>query len=191
MDAQPNIGNLTEAFTTSSKALAVVSQEIAHVANLPAFNNGQHILEAIERLTTSINTLTTDMNSKFDSLNLRLGAESAYFSPFSIFIIIIFYSSLNHTARVYNSRISSRDTPLRALHDQYNRAVAEFPRDSASLMRLPGQIKSQIEKLSHQTNIMTGNTLTTLLDAFQLPADGTVEVKQRRFREFVGLVVDA
>jgi len=198
MDAQPNIGNLTEAFTTSSKALAVVSQEIAHVANLPAFNNGQHLLEAIERLTTSINklgtdlnTLRTDMNSKFDSLNLRLGAESAYFSPFSNFIIIIFYSSLNHTARVYNSRISSRDTPLRALHDQYNRAVAEFPRDSASLMRLPGQIKSQVEKLSHQTNIMTGNTLTTLLDAFQLPADGTVEVKQRRFREFVGLVVDA
>ena len=231
MDVQPNIGRLTEAFTLSSRALADVSHEIAHVVNLPAFNNGQHIVEAIERLTTSINTLrtdvttlrtdmnsrftnmntdmnsrftnmntdmnrrfanmNTDMNRRFDSLDRRLGAESAYFSPFSNFIIIIFYSSLNHTARVYNSHISSRETPLHPLHDQHNMAVEGFPRDSASLMRLSSQTKSHIEKLCHQTNIMAGNTLTTLLDAFQLSADGNLETRKRRFREFVGLVVDA
>ena len=38
---------------------------------------------------------------------------------------------------------------------------------------------------------MTGNALTMLLDAFQLPTDGTLESKRRRFREFVGLVSDA
>ena len=107
MAAQPNIGRLTQAFTTSSRALAVVSEEIAHVSNLPAVNNGQQLSDAINRLTTSINNLATDfntlrtdvntlrtdvntlradMNSGFDSLNLRLRAESAYFSPLSNFI---------------------------------------------------------------------------------------------------------
>lgn len=70
-------------------------------------------------------------------------------------------------------------------------AVVGFPRDSANLMRLSGQTKSHIEKLFHQTKIITGNELTTLLNAFQLSTDGTVENKKRRFREFVGLVVDA
>ena len=187
MDAQPNIVTLTEAFSTSSRALATVSHEIAHVANLPAFNNGQHLVEALARMTTSINnlatevttlrtevttlrievttlrtdfttlrtevtTLRTDMDSRFDSLNLRLGAESAYFPPFSDFIILMFYSSLNHSARVYNSHISSRHTPLRALRNQNNIAVAGFPENSATLMGLTGQTKSHIEKLSHQTN---------------------------------------
>ena len=69
--------------------------------------------------------------------------------------------------------------------------INAIDRDPASLRRLSGQTKSHIEELFHQTNIMTGNTLTTLLNAFQLPTNGTVEVKKRRFREFVGLVIDA
>ncbi len=102
MDAQPDIGKLAEAFTTSSASLAVVSHEIALVANLPALNDGR-LLEAIERLNTSINNLTTtvntlradvttlradvttlraDMNINFDSLELSRRAESAYFTPF-------------------------------------------------------------------------------------------------------------
>ena len=212
MDAQPDVGKLAQSFTTSFTALAVASHEIALVANLPAFNDGQRLFEAIERLSTSINnlrtdvntlrtevntlrtevnTLRTDVNSKFDSLELRMRAESAYFSPFSNFIIMTFHSSLNHTARLYNSHISSRDTPLRLLHNQHNMAVEGFPRDSATLMRLSGQTKSYIEKLFHQTNIVTGNALTTLLDAFQLPTDGALDSKKRRLREFVGLMVDA
>ena len=102
-----------------------------------------------------------------------------------------FYSSLNRTARVYNSHISSRETPLRELHDQRNVAVEGFPRDSSTLMGLTGQIKSHIEDLAHQTNIMTGPAISTLLEAFQLPTNGAVEIRKRRFREFVGLVVDA
>ena len=147
----------------------------------------------INNLRTDVTTLTTDvntLNTKFDGLELRMRAESAYFSPLSNFIIMTFYRSLNHTARVYNSHISSRDTPLRVLHDRRNVAVAGFPRDSASLMRLPGQTKSHIEELFHQTNIMTGNTLTTLLNAFELPINGTVELKKARFREFIGVMID-
>jgi len=54
MDAQPDIGKLTEAFTTSSGALAVVADEIAHATNLPAM---QRLSEAIDRLAMSINSL--------------------------------------------------------------------------------------------------------------------------------------
>lgn len=109
MEAQPDVGKLTEAFKTSSTALATASYEIALVANLPTFNDGQRLFEAIERLNininnlrtdintlkTDVNTLRTDMNSKFDSLELRMRAESAYFSPSSNFIIMTFYGSLN------------------------------------------------------------------------------------------------
>ena len=35
MDTQPDVGKLAEAFNTSSKALAIVSNEITHVANQP------------------------------------------------------------------------------------------------------------------------------------------------------------
>ena len=112
MDAQPDFKKLSEAFTTSSTALAAASHEIALVVNVPTFNGGQRLFEAIERLTTSVdnlrtdvnnlrtdvnnlrtdvnnlridvntlttdvNTMRTDMNSKFDSLELRLRAESA------------------------------------------------------------------------------------------------------------------
>lgn len=212
MDAQHDLEKLAGTFASSFTALAAVSHEIAHVANLPTFNDGQRLFEAIERLSTSINhlrtdvnvlrtevgtlrtevsTLRIDVNSKFDSLELRMRAESAHFSSFSNIVIMTFYSSLNHTARLYNSHISSRDTPLRLLHDQHNMAVEGFPRDPASLMRLSGQTKSYIEELFHKTNVVTGNALTTLLDAFQLPIDGTLESKKRRFREFVGLMVDA
>ena len=38
---------------------------------------------------------------------------------------------------------------------------------------------------------MTDNALTALLDAFELPSDGGLEGKKRRFREFIGLVADA
>jgi hypothetical protein len=36
-----------------------------------------------------------------------------------------------------------------------------------------------------------GNTLLALFNAYELPTEGSLETKKRRFREFVGLVVDA
>ena len=113
MADQPNTGRLAEAF-------AAASHEIALVPNLPTFDYGQHILQAIQgsstNINTNINTMRTDLNTmrtdlntmrtdlntirtdlntistdintlntKFDSLDeLRMRAELAYFSPFSI-----------------------------------------------------------------------------------------------------------
>lgn len=157
MDPQPDIGKLSGAFATSSTALATASHEMALVANIPTFGDGQRLFEAIGRLTTSVeglttqvntlrtdvntlrtevNTLRTNVNTRFDNLELRMRAESAYFSPFSSSIMITFYSAQNHMARLYNSHISSRDTPLRALYDQHNMMVPGFPNSPATLMRL-------------------------------------------------------
>ena len=96
MDIQPNFERMSEAFVTAS-------QEIARVPNVPSFNNGQQILEAIEILTrtvgslrsdvtrdvsslrtditnlrTDITNLRTDMNGRFELLELRMNAESDY-----------------------------------------------------------------------------------------------------------------
>ena len=70
-------------------------------------------------------------------------------------------------------------------------AVEGFPRDSANLMRLSGQTKFHMKEPFHQNDIIIGNALTTLLDVFQFSTDATIESRKKRFREFVGLVIDA
>jgi len=37
---------------------------------------------------------------------------------------------------------------------------------------------------------MTGARLTELLNAFGLPADGGVDIKRRRFKQFIGVVIE-
>ena len=85
-DIQPN-------FRRMSEAVAIASQEIARVPNVPSFDNGQRILEAIGALAgtveslrsdvtslrTDITNLRTDMNGRFELLELRMNAESDYF----------------------------------------------------------------------------------------------------------------
>ena len=106
MEPQPDVKKLAKAFTTSFTALATASHEIALVSNIPTFNDGQRIYDAIERLSrnvdaisrnmdaisrnmdagfnsfsTELASLRVDMNSKFDNLELRMRAESAYILP--------------------------------------------------------------------------------------------------------------
>ncbi|MCJ1336183.1 hypothetical protein MMC09_001459 [Bachmanniomyces sp. S44760] len=155
--------------SVSSRGLADASQEVRLLRNLPAYDNSQGVLNAIDRLTivveslrtdvhtlrTEVTTLRTDFNHRFDNFELRLQANS-----------------YNQVAQIYNSHISNSNIPLRGLHDHRNMAVNGFPIDSATLKRLQAP------------------ALTALLEAFQLPSDGSLGVKRQRFREFVGLVVD-
>ncbi|KAL9101951.1 MAG: hypothetical protein Q9163_002839 [Psora crenata] len=77
MDAQPNIGKLAEAFTISSRALAIASHEVSLFPNLPTLNDGRRLLEAIERLTRSIDTLRTDFNTLRTDVNtLRIDVNT-------------------------------------------------------------------------------------------------------------------
>ena len=87
MDIQPNFERMSEAFATAS-------QEIARIPNVPSFDNGQRILEAIEASTrtveslrsdvtslrTDVTSLRTDMNDRFKLLELRMDAELDLFS---------------------------------------------------------------------------------------------------------------
>lgn len=56
-------------------------------------------------------------------------------------------------------------------------------------MWLSGQTKAHIKKPFHQTGITKGNEFARLLDTFHLSTNETLETKNRRFREFVGLVI--
>ncbi len=107
MDAQPDFQGLSQAFVDSANANAAASREIVLLANIPAINNGQRLFEVVQRLATSVdnltntvntlvtdvntlraevntlradvNTLRADVNTRFDSLELRLSAESVYY----------------------------------------------------------------------------------------------------------------
>ncbi len=86
MDIQPN-------FERMSEAVVIASQEIARVPNIPSFDNGQRILEAIGALTRTVESLRSDfkadvislrsditnVRSDFERLEFRMNAESDYF----------------------------------------------------------------------------------------------------------------
>lgn len=136
MDPQPDIEKLSGAFDAIGRLTTSVDGLTTQVNTLRTDVNT--LRTEVNTLRTDVNTLRTDVNTRFDSLELRMRAESAYFSPFSSSIMITFYSAQNHMARLYNSHISSRDTPLRALYDQRHMVVPGFPNSPATLMRLTG-----------------------------------------------------
>ena len=62
MNIQPNFERVSEAFSTAS-------QEIVRIPNVPSFDNGQRILEAIEALTRAVGSLRSDMISLRTDVN--------------------------------------------------------------------------------------------------------------------------
>ena len=113
---------------SKSKDNTMVEKEATKMAVIiPLMSSGQRFLELVDQssastndpradintLRTDITTLRTDMNRKLDILELRIRSDSAYFSPAAKFVMITFYSSLNHTARLYNSHMSSRHSHFR------------------------------------------------------------------------------
>lgn len=65
MGIQPN-------FERMSEAVVIASQEIARVPNVPSFDNGQRIFEAIGALTRTIDTLRSEVGEvRIDMNNLR------------------------------------------------------------------------------------------------------------------------
>ena len=121
---------------SKSKDNTVVEKEATKMAVvIPLMSGCQRFLELVDQSSASINdlradintlrtditTLRTDMNRKLDILELRIRSDSAYFSPAAKFVMITFYSSLNHTARLYNSHMSSRGTP----HSHFTKHILE------------------------------------------------------------------
>ena len=89
IDLPPDVDRIADAMSVSSRGLADASQEVRLLRNLPAYDNSQGVLNAIDRLTivveslrtdvhtlrTEVTTLRTDFNHRFDNFELRLQAK--------------------------------------------------------------------------------------------------------------------
>jgi hypothetical protein len=134
MEAQPDFQRLSEVFATVSVAYSTASQEVARIPNVPTFNDGQRLFEAINNLNTSmterfvaledkIATLDRTMNTRFDAVGRRFDAlelsQTVEYVLWDLDFIIVtlLLSRYNNAARLENSTITNRDIPLRALHD--------------------------------------------------------------------------
>ena len=74
MDSQPDFKRLSGVFATVSTEFETASQEIAVIANLTTFSDGQHLFKAMNGLTKTVRTLGTDIDNidaKFTALDTR------------------------------------------------------------------------------------------------------------------------
>ncbi len=65
MDTQPDFKQLSGVFITASTLFNIASREIARISNVPTFNDGQRLFEAI-------NSLITTVKSKFITLEAKV-----------------------------------------------------------------------------------------------------------------------
>jgi len=71
MDSQPDFKQLSEVFTTTSTLFDTASREIARIPNVPTFNDGQRLFEAINGLNTTIESKFTTLEAKFTTLEVK------------------------------------------------------------------------------------------------------------------------
>lgn len=94
-------------------------------------------------------------------------------------------------ARLYNSNITNPETPLYPLRDNRNMLVDELPSNGRKLASLNGTryyciilIKEVLAKY------MLGPELSSLLAVYNQPADGTVNAKRKRLRQFIEIMIE-
>ena len=71
MDSQPDFKQLSEVFITTSTLFDTAFREIARIPNVPTFNEGQRLFEAINGLTTTIESKFTTFEAKFATLEAK------------------------------------------------------------------------------------------------------------------------
>ncbi|KAI4131817.1 MAG: hypothetical protein LQ347_002805 [Umbilicaria vellea] len=102
------------------------------------------------------------LNEQFRVLNARFDSLELHMTA----------KSHNQGARIFNSHLTSPEIPFQPLHDRQNRVADTFPLNLAALARLDN------------------DSITTLLDAYGLGTDGTVAMKKRLFKYFIGVVME-
>ncbi len=80
MDTQPDFKQLSEVFTTTSTLFDTASREIARIPNVPTFNDGQRLFEAINGLNTTIESKFTTLEAKFTTLEAKFTTLEAKFT---------------------------------------------------------------------------------------------------------------
>jgi len=72
MDTQPDFKQLSEVFTTTFTLFDTAPRGIARIPNVPTFNDGQRLFEAINGLTTTIESKFTTLEAKFTTLEAKV-----------------------------------------------------------------------------------------------------------------------
>ncbi|KAL9031392.1 MAG: hypothetical protein Q9196_000576 [Gyalolechia fulgens] len=130
--------------------------------------------EQVDRRFEQVDQRFEQVNTRFTDLELSTKSEAR-----------------NQAARLFNSHVTSVETKLHALYNEQNEAVQGFPEDLAALARLHGRKTPFDVEYQPSTKRTTDNAITALLDAYDLATDGTVATKRRRFRYFIGAVINA
>ncbi|KAA6408953.1 MAG: hypothetical protein FRX48_07297 [Lasallia pustulata] len=137
---------------------------INELQNTTTRNNAQVQL-TLNRLENTMNRLADTVNRQEDTVNRLEDTVNRLERK----VDVVDYNS---QARLYNSGIRSPDQHLEPIRTPEAGIPAGFPLTSAQLSSLP----------TVQVN--------ALLNAYGIAADGTLDSKRRRFRRFVGIVIN-
>ncbi|KAL8944229.1 MAG: hypothetical protein Q9211_000659 [Gyalolechia sp. 1 TL-2023] len=152
-------------------------------------------LDQVDKRLDQIDKRLDQVDKRFDQIDKRFEQVDRRFEQvdtrFTDLELSTKSEARNQAARLFNSHVTSVETKLHALYNEQNEAVQGFPEDLAALARLHGRKNPFDVEYQPSTKRTTDNAITALLDAYDLATDGTVATKRRRFRYFIGAVINA
>ncbi|KAI9792320.1 MAG: hypothetical protein M1816_002545 [Peltula sp. TS41687] len=170
-------------FNLVSQGLQLASSELAKCPNIPALQQGQSILDAIQRLSDTLNQARRETRESFREVGERLGRidsrldaletrVSTLDSRVSTLTSRVVAAERNAVARLHNRMLHSVDEELRPLYDTQNRPINQFPRTPRLLEAMRGAI------------------LNTVLEALGESTDGSIDQRRLTVRLLIGLRTD-
>ncbi|SLM39670.1 hypothetical protein LPUS_10264 [Lasallia pustulata] len=167
----------------AAEHLHEAANELALLENLPAFNDGRmlqrtwEMINELQNTTTrnnaqvqlTLNRLENTMNRLADTVNRQEDTVNRLEDTVNRLERKVDVVDYNSQARLYNSGIRSPDQHLEPIRTPEAGIPAGFP-----LTLLSSRL--------YQVN--------ALLNAYGIAADGTLDSKRRRFRRFVGIVIN-
>jgi len=140
----PDFNTMAASHTTMAAHLDYISHEhasmaaqLGRMANVPAFDAGAQILDAIAKLSRRVDEHFDGTNRRFDEITQRL--DSMY-RKHSLCIDITSFREFNSMARIINAHAIHPSIPLSPLRNAQNEEVANFPVNGAAIDALNGQL---------------------------------------------------
>ncbi|EXJ82235.1 hypothetical protein A1O3_06048 [Capronia epimyces CBS 606.96] len=165
---QPDANRIAQCYDT-------LGDELAKFPNIPALAEGNAIQLALVQLTTQINQLATQMNQLGTQINQRFDQVDERFDQVDERIdnltTRVVANDHNSMSRVQNAHLSSADQRLIPLvNPTTNTPIEVFPRRSREIPS------------------MENEALVSVLRELGLPTNGTREAKEKRIRQYIGLL---
>ncbi|KAH8148462.1 uncharacterized protein LAJ45_07565 [Morchella importuna] len=169
----PDFNVMAANMNNISHEQASLAVHLERMQNLPAFDAGAQILQAIAALSRRM-----DEQMQQQAQQAQQQAQQAQQQAQQLVQIQqemqqirqeISRSERNNFARLLNSFVNHSDTRLEALYGLDNEPLQDFPETIADI------------------GALTGAGLSTLLGQLGLPVDGNVPDCKRRFIKYIGL----